>query len=414
MFETLFTRPCILARHRADPCPESRERFLAHCAQRGYSHSSLRKIAWILLAFSQSVDLCRPDRISYQEIAFAVDHRVRFARRPEHAEDSRGSRLLFIHIATAWLRFLGYLEERSCEPKPFADYVAKFVDFMAEERGLSPATITFRRERIIHFLESVWRPEGSMNAITIQDVDAYMAGQGRRGWSRASLSTMADALRSFFRYAQTQGWASDIAEAIEAPRVYALEGLPLGLAWEEVQQLVACFSGASAADLRDRAIVLLLAVYGLRRGEVARLRLEDVDWEGERLYVTRPKQRCTQQYPLDPNVGDAMLRYLQEARPRCAYRQLFLSLDAPIRPLLPGSISAIVRSRLTLLGIQPPRRGAHCLRHACARRLLAAGFSLKQIGDHLGHRSASATRAYAKVDLGGLRRVAELDLKELL
>jgi len=411
MFETLFTRPHILARHRAGPCPIARERFVRHCQEQGFSRSYLRKIAWVLLAFAQSVDLCRPDRLTRQEIEFAVDHRIRFARRSECADDSRSSRLLFIHIATAWLRFLGYLEEEQREPKPYANYIEDFANFLRDERGLSPATITFRREQVAHFLAKVWRPDRSLSAIVIQDVDAYLAHQGRHGWSRASLHTLADALRSFFRYAEAQGWTSGIAAAIAAPRLFAQEGLPLGPTWGDVQRLVASFSGAGAADLRDRAIVLLLAVYGLRRSEVARLCLEDVDWAGEILQVTRPKQRCTQPYPLDPVVGDAILRYLQEARPRCVHRQLFLTLAAPIRPLRAACISPIVRSRLTALGIQVPHRGSHCLRHACARHLLAAGFSLKQIGDQLGHRSTAATREYVKVDLDGLRQVAELDLE---
>ena len=113
-------------------------------------------------------------------------------------------------------------------------------------------------------------------------------------------------------------------------------------------------------------------------------------------------------------VGNAILRYLKEARPRSARRELFLSVEAPIRPLSPGCVSGIVRSRLATLGIDIPRRGAHCLRHANARHLLDAGFALKEIGDHLGHRSASSTRTYAKVDLTGLRRVAEIDLGSLL
>ena len=139
-----------------------------------------------------------------------------------------------------------------------------------------------------------------------------------------------------------------------------------------------------------------------------------MDWSGEILHVTRPKQRCTQQYPLDQTVGNAILRYIKEVRPLCVHRQLFLTLDAPIRPLLPHAISHIVRSRLISLGIDSPRKGAHCLRHACAQHLLSAGFSLKQIGDHLGHSTNSATQVYVKVDLDGLRQVAELDMGDLL
>lgn len=414
MFETLFTRPYILARHRTSPSAESRESFLIHCAEQGVPRSTLRKIAWVLVTLSQSLDLRKPHRVTQQEIEFAVDHRVRFCHRPEHAKDSVSSRRLFIHIATAWFRFLGTFEEQQHEPKPFAHYVEDFANFMREERGLSPVTITTYCDEATNFLAAVKCSGTSLGKISIKDVDAYLAYQGKRGWSRGSLHQLAGSLRRFFWYAEAQGWVRGIARAIEAPRLYAQEGLPLGPTWEEVQQLIASFGGDSAADIRGRAIVMLLAMYGLRRGEVARIRLDDVDWQSEILHVTRSKQRCTQQYPLVRAVGDVLLRYLQEVRPRCNYRELFLTIHTPVRPLSPGSISAIVRSRLANLDIQVPRNGAHCLRHACARHLLASGFSLKQIGDHLGHRSASATRTYAKVDLVGLREVAELDLRSML
>lgn len=414
MFDILFTRPHALARHRAAPYAESREAFLAKCSEQGYSHSSLQKMAWVLLVFSQHLDLFRSGRISRQEIEFAADQRIYLNRRPKLAADSKSSRLLFIHAATAWLRFMGRLEEPLSEPKPFAGYVDSFANFMRNERGLSPATITFRRNQITNFLATTQHHEDSLSAISIQDIDTYMAYQSRHGWSRRSLHTLADALRSFFRYAESQGWIDGITAAIDAPLLYAQEGIPLGPTWEEVKRLIASFSSNSAVDIRDRAIVLLLSVYGLRCGEVASLRLEDVDWVGEILHVTRPKQRCTQQYPLDEQVSDAIVRYLKEARPQCSHRQLFLTIYAPVRPLSAKSITPIVHSRLDALNIQVPRRGAHCLRHACARHLLDAGFSLKQIGDQLGHRCSDSTREYVKVDLTGLRQVAELNLEDLL
>lgn len=413
MFETLFTHPGTLAAHNTGPCRESRKRFLLHCQEQGYPRISIRKIAWILLVFSKSIDLCRPGPITHEEIAFAVDHRVRLIR-SGRANDSRSSRRLFIHIATAWLRFLGVLEERLPKPEPFSRYIDDYVEFMRDQRGLSPATISNARSEIVHFLSTIWHIGTTLEAVTIHDVDAYLAYQGSRGWARTSLHALASTLRNFFRYAEGQGWAIAIAAGIEAPRVFKEEGLPLGPNWEDVQRLIASFADDSAITLRNRAVILLLAVYGLRRGEVVRLRLEDVDWSGEILHVTRPKQRCTQPYPLVTTVGDAILRYLREARPRSAHRELFLSVEAPIRPLSPARVSGIVRSRLAILGIDVPRRGAHCLRHANAQHLLNSGFALKEIGDHLGHRSASSTRTYAKVDLAGLRRVAEIDLGSLL
>jgi site-specific recombinase XerD len=114
------------------------------------------------------------------------------------------------------------------------------------------------------------------------------------------------------------------------------------------------------------------------------------------------------------SVGDAILRYLQQVRPRCARREIFLTLKSPFRPLSAGALYHLVSSRLFALGIESPCHGPHSLRHACAGHLVGEGFSLKEVGDHLGHRSAYATRAYTKVDLAGLREVGNFDLGGLL
>lgn len=412
MFDTLFTRPHTLTAHHSAPFLESRKRFLLHCQELGYQARSIRKIAWVLMVFSKSIDLSLEQPLTHEEVAFAVDHRVRLIRNGRN-NDSQSSRRLFIHVATAWLEFLGVLKEYQPERQPFTGYIEHYADFMHDQRGLSPVTISNRSNELTNFLLKVWQPGMTIDAITIQDIDAYLANQGNHGWTRTSLHALASILRNFFRYAEKQGWVSSISVGIEAPMVFREEGLPLGPKWEDVQRLIASFDGDCTIDLRDRAVTMLLAVYGLRRSEVAHLRLEDVNWTSEILHITRPKQRCSQQYPLVASVAAAILRYLK-VRPRSAYRELFVSVEAPIRPLSPARISGIVRDRLTQLGIDVPRRGAHCLRHANARHLLDAGFALKEIGDHLGHRSTTSTRVYAKVNLAGLRQVAEIDLEGLL
>lgn len=413
MFTTLFKSPSALVRHRTAPFAQSRERFLMHCAEQGYLHSTLRKIAWMLLVLSQDEDLCMSNRVTCQQIEFAVDHR----RRLNHGDNSTGHaascRQMFIHIAINWFRYRGCLVEPPFEQTPYTAYVDDYVCFLRDERGLSPVTIATRHQQITNFFKAVWHPEMTLQTLSVQDVDAYLARQGSQGWNRSSLHTLASSLRCFFRYAEGRNWLSGIADAVEAPRLFSQEGLPLGPTWDVVQQLIASTTGDRPVAIRDHAIVLLLAIYGLRRGEVARLRLEDVHWEDDTLQVVRPKQRCIQDYPLVASVGNAILRYLKEGRPQCKHHELFLALHAPVRPLLPASITPIVHSRLAAIGIALPRRGAHCLRHACARHLLESGFSLKEIGDQLGHRSASNTLHYARVDLDGLRAVAKLDLGDV-
>jgi site-specific recombinase XerD len=230
------------------------------------------------------------------------------------------------------------------------------------------------------------------------------------------LHTLAGSLRSFFCYAASHGWCpSALAAGIELPRIYALEDVPRAPSVEEVGRLLEDTSSSEdPVKIRDHAILSLLIQYGLQRGEVQRLTLDDLDWVGETIHVTRPKVRRAQCYPMSVPVGEAILRYLRQARPRCSHRALFLTIQAPFRPLSGPSITTMVRTRLTKQGVRLNRRGAHCLRHACASQLLGAGFTLKQIADHLGHRSMDTTRIYTKIDLHGLRQVAEIDLGALL
>jgi site-specific recombinase XerD len=247
--------------------------------------------------------------------------------------------------------------------------------------------------------------------VSLDDVDGFLAAKGRQGWGRVSVATSAKALRAFFKHAAMRGWCTArIAAGIDGPRLFQHEGLPIGPSWPDVQRLIATTAGNSARDTRDRAILILLATYGLRSSEVSGLRLEDVNWESEKVSIGRSKQRRAQEYPLVSEAGEAILHYLKKARPRCTRREIFLTFKAPFRRLSQGAVYHLVSSRLSALGIQVPRRGPHALRHACAGHLVTEGFSLKEIGDHLGHRSAFATRIYAKVDLAGLREVANFDL----
>src|SRR2546430_2357193 len=160
--------------------------------------------------------------------------------------------------------------------------------------------------------------------------------------------------------------------------------------------------------------LMLFAIYGLRASEVAQLRLDDLDWDHDLLRVARAKRHSPQLYPLVATVGNALLRYIRHVRPACGHRAVFLSLVPPIRPLSRSALYNLTRTHFQTLGIHATHLGPHALRHSCATRLAAAGVSLKAIGDHLGHRSPSATRIYTKVDLPALRQVAAFDVGELL
>lgn len=414
MIETLFKYPAVLERYRRAPFFDARESFLQQCKKQGYSRSMLVKIAWILLSLADHIDI-NGGKVTPEDIESAVAHRTCFIRPFKGKSISRDSCQLFVHIATEWIQSLGLLAPIVKKESYFETQISEFVKHLREERGLSPVTISTRCERLNWFFEGLKSNRRTLHMISIGDVDSFIMEKGDHGWSRSSLSSLASSLRSFFRYAEARGWCTPgIASAIKSPRLYTQEGLPKGPDWRDVQRLLTSTSGDRPVDIRDQAILILLAIYGFRRGEVARLKLEDIDWANERIRVLRPKQRQVQYYPLIAAAGDAIVRYLKEVRPRSDHRNIFLAMTAPVRPLSAMSITPIVRSRLRAIAVDLPRQGAHCLRHACASHLLATGFSLKQIGDHLGHRYANSTLYYTKIDLKGLRQVAELDLGRLL
>jgi integrase/recombinase XerD len=161
-------------------------------------------------------------------------------------------------------------------------------------------------------------------------------------------------------------------------------------------------------------MLLVIAVYGVRSGEVRHFRLEDIDWEREIICIRRPKQRKSQHYPLVREVGTAILRYLREVRPKCKLREIFLTQVQSYRALTAAGFGTMVRKRLQRLGLVLPCYGPHALRHSCATHLLAEGVSLKEIADHLGHVSLAATQIYAKVDLTALREVGAFPLTDLV
>ena len=199
-----------------------------------------------------------------------------------------------------------------------------------------------------------------------------------------------------------------------APRFVADEVVPKGVKRDDVVRLLASVRRDRPADKRDQAILMLFVTYGLRAGEVAGLRLDDLDWENEIIRVRCPKPGRTHIWPLSPDVGNAILRYIREARPTGLGRSLFFTLHAPIRSVSRKTLSKIVHDRFAGIGIVTGRRGTHALRHTAAQHLLDQGMSMKVIGDFLGHRDPSSTVIYAKVNLAALREVAALDLEDLV
>ena len=416
MFEDLFRHAALLERHKAAPLAEERAEYLRYLRGAGLRPGALRKHAANLLRLVQLLDLTKGERVSVADVEGAAKEWSRPGMLRFHRPGSVQAQASFVTHSLRWLRYMGWLEEAERPPRhPHSAEVAAFAVWALRERGYSEATVEDCCSVADQFLEFLGAMGTPLGAVSIVDVDRAIAEKSARAeLSRRTIANIATRLKMFFRFAEDRHLCKPgIAAAITSPHIYVNESVPARLKREDVVRLLATTEGDGPADKRDRAIIMLLAVYGLRSGELRGLQLDDIDWERETLRVRRPKPGRTHVYPLSQGVGQAVLRYLCDVRPSHPDGTLFLTRRLPFRPLTRGALGSIVRRRLRTLGIVTGRRGPHALRHAAAQHLLDQGMPMKVIGDFLGHRSPSSTAVYAKVDLNALREVAAFDLEGL-
>jgi integrase/recombinase XerD len=211
-------------------------------------------------------------------------------------------------------------------------------------------------------------------------------------------------LRSFLRYCFLIGlMETDLSQAALPATGRRRSLLPRGIGKTDAEALLACCDRRSAVGRRDYAIIITLLRLGLRRSELAGLRLDDIDWWAGEL-VVRGKGVREDRLPLPTDVGEAIAAYLQRGRPASGGREVFLQARAPFEPIAAGTVSSTVRRACRRAGIAEV--GSHRLRHTMACQMASARVPLMQIGQVLRHRSLQSTALYARVDLEQLRLLA--------
>jgi site-specific recombinase XerD len=213
----------------------------------------------------------------------------------------------------------------------------------------------------------------------------------------------------FLRFLVSEGkCAAGLDAAVPSIAHWNLSALPQYLHEDEVERVIASCDLTTPNGKRDRAILLLLARLGLRAGDIIQLRVTDIDWKGASISVSGKSKRLTQ-LPLTKEVGQAIVDYLQQGRPRSDAEMLFVRALAPFTAFKrSAAISCLVRKAMSRAGITRSSRGAaHVLRHSAATSMLRNGGTLQDIATILRHRSIMTTQIYAKVDVGALREIAQ-------
>jgi integrase/recombinase XerD len=292
-------------------------------------------------------------------------------------------------------------------PKSPEEVITAFERHMCDVVGLAPKTCQNHSRELSRFLDAVpVRKASDLKALTPLDLTSYLTDRSVQ-CQPSSLHQIAGSMRHFLRFAKQEGWIIDpLSLAVPKIACRVAKDLPAYLTEQQLESLLGSWDTNTAQGRRDSAIGLCLARLGLRAGEVAALRLEDIDWRHGILRLSQSKNGHPAQLPLLAEVGQGIADYLRKGRPACPCREVFV-FHQPIRPMNAQAISQVIRRALQTCGIKVSRSGAHLLRHTLASHLVQNGATLKEVADLLRHRHINSTAVYAHLDVPQLRSVAQ-------
>lgn len=286
-------------------------------------------------------------------------------------------------------------------PSPAEALMGSFLRYLSE-RGLSAGTVRGYVDHATRFVAGL--APGGLGQVTPAEVTTAVLRES----AAVSVSTTQNfvaAIRAFLRFCFVEGLVEvDLSQAALPVTGRRRSSLPRGIAKDEAAALLGSCDRRTAIGRRDHALIITLLRLGLRRGEVARIRLEDIDWRAGKLVVVGKRARWDR-LPLPADVGEAISAYLTRGRPASDRREVFLQARARFEPIAAGTVASTVRRACRRAGVAEV--GSHRLRHTVACEMVAAQVPLVQIAQVLRHRSLQSTAIYARVDLDQLRLLAQ-------
>jgi site-specific recombinase XerD len=333
------------------------------------------------------------------------------ARRGKRVKAS--SRYVALNALHAWASALRLLGEPVLpwRPAPLpprrAPVLSAYEKYRRCHRGVSIATLRKDMDTATAFVKSLRSTGRDIRQTRTADIDRFVEDQSTRV-GRRTVADSCSSLRGFLRFLfATRRLRCDLSDSVVAPRYRTDEGPPRALPWKDIRRILRAVSRDRPVGLRDYAMLLLMATYGLGSGEVVHLELGDVDWRAGILRVRRRKTGVFLELPLLPAVTQALTAYLRRGRSKLTLAHtIFVSMGLPHRPLTTSAIRHRIREYARLAGVSAPRLGAHIFRHSHATRQIDAGAPLKIVGDILGHLRPASTSVYIRVALRRLRTVA--------
>jgi integrase len=275
--------------------------------------------------------------------------------------------------------------------------------------GLADATVrgkTGMLRRFLAFLAGLGVRE--VAALRVADVSAYV-----RSLAPLAASSRAGQLyflREYLRFAVREHGADPVLRAM-FPVIVTDKDAVLASVYRpgEVAAALAEAGNGSESPLRDRAVMLLASLLGLRSGDIQGLLFDQIDWANRRLSLVQRKSGRRLNVPLPDECALAIVDYWRNERPEVGDPHLFLRHRAPHQPPVAGNhFHQVAAGCFARAGVEVSgrHRGLHALRHSVAVGMLESGTPYPVIGAVLGHADANTTRRYLRVDVAHLRPLA--------
>lgn len=385
----LFVR--VHARYACTPCAAELAAFARWLLDNGYDAHYAQRLVFRAKRSLQTARAADGHHWTAEELDLAFSrHRPRRIYR--HAR----------HAFGCFLQSSGRLAAPKRSQPPL---LTAYEQHLRELRGLAVDTVKGQLWEVSAFLSWVLSDGELLGALTARRVEQYVEHRASTV-SRRSLRKTIDTLRAFLRYCFDRGLIAQQLDEIERPVTFREELPPRALPWPLIRKFLRSIERSDRTGWRDFMILHLMAHYGLRPGEITRLRVESINWSKQTLTVEQAKTRSWLTLPLDERTLRLLTQYLRVDRGRDSNGTLFVSACAPRRAMTKYGVSQMFRVRVRRSGLPLTEASAYSLRHSFAMRLFDRGVGIKAIGDLMGHHTIVSTAVYLRLQTDVLRKVA--------
>jgi integrase len=394
-------------------------KFLERLERDGYSQEMVENNRWILGLFQSHCDETAITDVTEEVIATFLSER--FALSMDSINVTPCQCVLRKPLLAIWEYHRTGSYGKRCTsritkgtPERFSDFYNDYSEYV-ESLKICKSTARCKLARMRSFIDYLdQRGLDGISSLEMSHVYDYLA-DGRH--SAHALKRDSYYLREALDWLHWRGTVGFSGrDAFPVVRAKPYSPIPSYYTDEEVRMVLAAAETFTTTGKRDLLAISLAVFYGLRVSDIVALRLDDIDWQNDRITIVQQKTKKPLTLPLIDEVRYPLLDYLKNARPTSDNPYVLLTLHAPITNLKSGAslfrafTSAIERAGIDCGG---RRHGGHAMRHSIASSMLKSDVPLPAISGVLGHSSTSTTRIYLNIDEKSLAALA-LEVPDVL